>query len=69
MWKLKLSQGNEPRLKSLNNHIGRQYWEFDPDLGKPEERAEVEKARNQFTNNRFQTKQSSDLLMRFQVLN
>ncbi|XWS73368.1 hypothetical protein CRYUN_Cryun02cG0122100 [Craigia yunnanensis] len=66
MWKLKLSQGNEPRIKSVNNYIGRQYWEFDPDLGKPEERAEVEKARNQFTNNRFQTKQSSDLLMRFQ---
>ncbi|XVE62723.1 hypothetical protein DITRI_Ditri06bG0142300 [Diplodiscus trichospermus] len=66
MWKLKLSQGNEPRLRSKNNHMGRQYWEFYPNLGTPEERAQVEKARYQFTNNRFQTKQSSDLLMRFQ---
>ncbi|WRX34618.1 Squalene cyclase [Theobroma cacao] len=66
MWKLKLSQGNEPWLKSVNNHIGRQYWEFDPNLGTPEERARVEKARNEFTKNRFQTKQSSDMLMRFQ---
>ncbi|XVE64021.1 hypothetical protein DITRI_Ditri07aG0067900 [Diplodiscus trichospermus] len=66
MWKLKLSQGTEPRLKSVNNHIGRQYWEFDPNFGAPEERAQVEKARNEFTNNRFQMKQSTDLLMRFQ---
>ncbi|XP_022755525.1 cycloartenol synthase-like [Durio zibethinus] len=66
MWKLKLSEGNEPWLASVNNHIGRQYWEFDPNLGTPAERAQVKKFRNQFTNNRFQTKQSSDLLMRFQ---
>ncbi|XP_021277879.1 cycloartenol synthase 2-like [Herrania umbratica] len=66
MWKLKLSQGNEPWLKSVSNHMGRQYWEFDPNLGTPEERARVEKARNEFTKNRFQTKQSSDMLMRFQ---
>ncbi|XVE64020.1 hypothetical protein DITRI_Ditri07aG0067800 [Diplodiscus trichospermus] len=66
MWKLKLSQGTEPRLKSVNDHIGRQYWVFDPNFGTPEERAQVEKARNEFTNNRFQMKQSSDLLMRFQ---
>ncbi|XVF47215.1 hypothetical protein PTKIN_Ptkin03bG0091400 [Pterospermum kingtungense] len=64
MWKLKLSQGNEP---SVNNHIGRQYWEFDPNLGTPDERAQVEKARTQFTDNRFRTKQSSDLLMRIQL--
>ncbi|XVE99192.1 hypothetical protein REPUB_Repub03eG0175900 [Reevesia pubescens] len=66
MWKLKVSEGNEPWLKSVNNHIGRQYWEFDPNLGTLEERAQVEKAQNEFTKNRFQTKQSSDLLMRFQ---
>ncbi|XVE98877.1 hypothetical protein REPUB_Repub03eG0147000 [Reevesia pubescens] len=66
MWKLKVSEGNEPWLKSVNNHIGRQYWEFDPNLGTLEERAQVERAQNDFTNNRFQTKQSSDLLMRFQ---
>ncbi|OMO77977.1 hypothetical protein COLO4_24911 [Corchorus olitorius] len=65
MWKLKLSQGEEPWLASLNNHIGRQYWEFDPNLGTPEDRGQVEKARNQFTKYRFQAKQSSDLLTRF----
>ncbi|KAF5469380.1 hypothetical protein F2P56_013460 [Juglans regia] len=67
MWKLKVSEGNDSwRLKSLNNHIGRQYWEFDPNLGTAEERAQVEKARDGFKENRFQVKQSSDLLMRLQ---
>ncbi|GLT66452.1 hypothetical protein SLA2020_388170 [Shorea laevis] len=66
MWKLKLSQGNDSWVKSINNHIGRQYWEFDPNLGTPEERAQVEKARDGFKKNRFQDKQSSDLLMRLQ---
>ncbi|KAK8543276.1 hypothetical protein V6N12_015836 [Hibiscus sabdariffa] len=67
MWKLKVSQGNEHGLKSVNNNTGRQYWEFDPDLGSPQDRARVETARNHFTNNRFRTRQSSDLLMRFQA--
>lgn len=66
MWKLKLSEGNDPWLKSVNNHVGRQFWEFDPHLGTPEERAQVENYRNEFTKNRFLTKHSSDLLMRFQ---
>ncbi|KAB5552009.1 hypothetical protein DKX38_009320 [Salix brachista] len=66
MWKLKLSEGNDPWLKSVNNHVGRQFWEFDPQLGTPEERAQVENYQNEFTKNRFQTKHSSDLLMRFQ---
>ena len=67
MWKLKLSEGNDVTLKSVNNHIGRQYWEFDPNLGTPEEQAQVEKARDEFKKNRFQAKQGSDLLMRLQV--
>lgn len=66
MWKLKLSEGNDPWLKSVNNHVGRQFWEFDPHLGTLEERAQVENYRNEFTKNRFLTKHSSDLLMRFQ---
>ncbi|GMI84224.1 cycloartenol synthase 1 [Hibiscus trionum] len=66
MWKLKVSQGDEHGLRSVSNNAGRQYWEFDPDLGTPLDRARVEMARNQFTANRFRTKQSSDLLMRFQ---
>nr|GMC65029.1 cycloartenol synthase-like [Ipomoea batatas] len=67
MWKLKLSEGkNDPRLRSVNNHIGRQYWEFNSDLGTPEEKEQVEKLRAKFHKNRFEIKHSSDLLMRMQ---
>uniref|UniRef100_A0A5B7BS55 Terpene cyclase/mutase family member n=2 Tax=Davidia involucrata TaxID=16924 RepID=A0A5B7BS55_DAVIN len=66
MWKLILSEGDDPWLKSVNNHIGRQFWEFDPNLGTPEERAQIEKVREEFHMNRFQVKHSSDLLMRLQ---
>ncbi|KAK3032112.1 hypothetical protein RJ639_037416 [Escallonia herrerae] len=66
MWKLVLSQGNEPWLKSVNHNIGRQYWEFDPEDGTPDERAHLETLRTEFHENRFNVKQSSDLLMRYQ---
>lgn len=66
MWKLKTGEGGA-WLNTLNNHVGRQYWEFDPDAGTPEERAEVERLREEFTKNRFQVKQSSDLLMKLQL--
>ncbi|TYJ30100.1 hypothetical protein E1A91_A06G111500v1 [Gossypium mustelinum] len=66
MWKLKIAEDG-PWLSTVNNHIGRQHWEFDPDAGSPEERAHVENLRLQFTNNRFRLKQSSDLLMRMQL--
>ncbi|KAK9931606.1 hypothetical protein M0R45_018878 [Rubus argutus] len=68
MWRLKVSDGgrDDPWLTSVNNHIGRQFWEFDPNLGTSEERAHVEKARREFHNNRFRSKYSSDLLMRLQ---
>ncbi|XP_031109634.1 cycloartenol synthase 2-like [Ipomoea triloba] len=67
MWKLKFSEGkDDPWLRSVNNHIGRQYWEFDPNLGTPEEREQVEKLRAKFHKNRFEIKHSSDLLMRMQ---
>ncbi|CAN1748565.1 Cycloartenol synthase [Linum perenne] len=65
MWRLKLSEGG-PFLKSCNNHVGRQFWEFDSDLGTHEERAQIDEARLRYTQNRFQAKQSSDLLMRLQ---
>lgn len=68
MWKLKLSQGNEAWVTSVNHHIGRQYWEFDPNPGASEEElARIEEARNHFRTNRFHAKHSSDLLMRLQV--
>lgn len=70
MWKLKIAKGDGPNerwLTSTNNHVGRQYWEFDPSAGTPEERAEVESLRQEFKRNRFQIKQSADLLMRKQL--
>jgi hypothetical protein len=67
MWKLKVAEGHEPWLFSTNNFIGRQIWEFDPDSGTPEERAEVEKARMNYHLSRFQTKPCSDILKEMQV--
>ncbi|XP_057447337.1 cycloartenol synthase-like [Lotus japonicus] len=67
MWKLRISESKEDELiRSVNNHVGRQFWEFDPDLGTEQERAQVEQARKEFNQNRFKTKNSSDLLMRLQ---
>ncbi|KAF2290081.1 hypothetical protein GH714_001811 [Hevea brasiliensis] len=69
MWRLKIAAGgNDPYVYSTNNFLGRQIWEFDPDGGFPEERAEVEAARENFWKNRFQVRCSSDLLWQFQIL-
>lgn len=68
MWKLKIAEGNDPYLVTTNNFVGRQFWEFDPDAGTPEERQEVEDARRNFLDRKkkgFRT--SCDLLMRLQV--
>lgn len=75
MWKLKLSSldtNEEGCVDSVNDHIGRQFWVFDPNLGTEggdyeEYRRDVEEARCRFTENRFRTRHSSDILMRLQV--
>ena len=67
MWKLKVAEGHGPWLYSLNNFVGRQIWEFDPEAGTPEEREEVRKVQENFTKNRFRYKPNGDLLMRMQV--
>lgn len=68
MWKLKIGEGkNDPYLFSTNNFAGRQTWEFDPEGGTPEERAEVEEARQNFHKNRRQFPACGDLLWRMQV--
>ncbi|KAJ6702296.1 TERPENE CYCLASE/MUTASE FAMILY MEMBER [Salix koriyanagi] len=69
MWRLKIAEGgNDPDIYSTNNFLGRQTWEFDPDAGTLEERAEVEEARQNFWKNRNVVKPSSDLLWKFQFL-
>ncbi|KAJ1254050.1 hypothetical protein BS78_K128600 [Paspalum vaginatum] len=66
MWRLKVSERSSPWLRSMNNLLGRQEWVFHPELGTPDERAEVEKARQEFAEHRFERKHSSDLIMRIQ---
>ncbi|XP_058728762.1 beta-amyrin synthase-like isoform X3 [Vicia villosa] len=69
MWRLKIGEGcNDPYLFSTNNFVGRQTWEYDPEAGTEEERAQVEEARRNFYENRFKVKPCSDLLWRFQAL-
>ncbi|KAJ6906963.1 cycloartenol synthase-like [Populus alba x Populus x berolinensis] len=53
-------------LKSVNNHLGRQVWEFCPQLGSPDELLQLQNARLSFQAQRFDKKHSADLLMRFQ---
>lgn len=66
MWKLKIAEGGNPWLRTTNNHVGRQIWEFDPNLGTPEEIEAIENAREFYRKNRFKMKHSSDLPMRLQ---
>ncbi|XP_049387802.1 beta-amyrin synthase isoform X13 [Solanum stenotomum] len=69
MWKLKIAKGqDDPYLYSTNNYVGRQTWEYDPNVGTIEEQAEIEEARQHFWNNRYKVKPNSDLLWRMQFL-
>jgi len=67
MWKLKTAEGGSPWLQTLNNHVGRQVWEFDPKARTSEDLLAIEKARVDFYNKRFTHHHSADLLMRSQV--
>ncbi|KAJ1256800.1 hypothetical protein BS78_K312000 [Paspalum vaginatum] len=66
MWRLKVGEGGGPWLRSGSNFLGRQVWEFDPDGGTPDERAEVARLRQEFTEHRFEKRFSSDLFLRMQ---
>ncbi|KAL8125225.1 beta-amyrin synthase 1-like [Apium graveolens] len=70
MWRLKVGVGseNDKYLYSTNHYVGRQIWEFDPSYGSPEEKAEVEEARNQFWENRYKVKPSGDVIWQMQFL-
>jgi len=69
MWRLKIGAkgGDETHLFTTNNYTGRQTWEFDADACSPEELAEVDEARQNFSINRSRFKISADLLWRMQV--
>ncbi|XP_058208032.1 dammarenediol II synthase-like isoform X2 [Rhododendron vialii] len=71
MWKLKIAEGKGPYLFSTNNYVGRQIWEFDPDVGTPKEREAVEQARQEYKDNskkdRTRAPPCADLLMRMQL--
>uniref|UniRef100_A0A6N2KFM4 Squalene cyclase N-terminal domain-containing protein n=1 Tax=Salix viminalis TaxID=40686 RepID=A0A6N2KFM4_SALVM len=57
MWRLKIAAGGNPWLRTTNNHIGRQVWEFDPkQTPSPREIEEIENARQNFTENRTSKK-------------
>lgn len=67
MWKFVSAgdSGSHPWLRSLNDHVGRQTWEY-VDTVTPEEKAELQRLQDGFTDFRHQQKHSSDELLRMQ---
>ncbi|XP_010541293.1 PREDICTED: germanicol synthase-like [Tarenaya hassleriana] len=69
MWRLRVGKGGDDGyLHSTNDYVGRQIWEFDPDVRSQEELDEVEEARRNFSQRRARVKASSDLIWRLQFL-
>ncbi|CAL9241133.1 unnamed protein product [Arabidopsis halleri] len=70
MWRLRIAAEAEDktRLFTTNNYAGRQIWEFDANTCSPEELAEVNKVRQNFSSNPSRFKPSADLLWRMQFL-
>ncbi|KAJ3669531.1 hypothetical protein LUZ60_011481 [Juncus effusus] len=66
MWRLKISQGGQ-FVRTCRGYLGRETWEFDEQLGSSDERATVERVREEFSLNRFDKTQSSDFLARMQL--
>ncbi|XP_065878399.1 beta-amyrin synthase-like [Euphorbia lathyris] len=69
MWKLEVATGNEdPLLFSTNNFLGRQVWDFHPNLGTADQLQQIQTARDNYTRNRFQVKASSDVFKNLQLI-
>ncbi|CAE6194753.1 unnamed protein product [Arabidopsis arenosa] len=70
MWRLRIGAKaeNGTHLFTTNNYVGRQIWRFDANAGSPQELAEVEEARRNFSDNKSRYKASADLLWRMQKI-
>lgn len=66
MWKLKVGRSSGQWVTTSNNHIGRQFWEFEEEV-EAKDVEKVTKMHEDFKSRRFQSKQTSDLLARAQV--
>ncbi|KDD76456.1 hypothetical protein H632_c219p0 [Helicosporidium sp. ATCC 50920] len=75
MWRFKSATNVDthgrpnPYLETLNEHVGRQTWVWEPSAGTTEERKNVDKMRAEYTKNRYAQKHCSDVLFRSQMYN
>mmetsp|Transcript_24175 Transcript_24175/g.67231 ORF Transcript_24175/g.67231 Transcript_24175/m.67231 type:complete len:765 (-) Transcript_24175:284-2578(-) len=70
MWRLETASDSEghPGLRTLNGHQGRQVWVFHPDQGSAQEREAVERLRSEYSAKKYDSRHSSDELLRLQCL-